>query len=132
MSPRDISRRQFVAVSVAGAAAIVTRDVAAQDATPASSEEGGGIVSNARGPTPTPLGPAEPPELSSSETNWAVENRDLKGTRHATGSQISSETVSELGTAWILPYDISSLFGALTANPIIVDDTLYIQDARSN
>jgi len=132
MSPRDISRRQFVAVSVAGAAAIVTRDVAAQEATPASSEEGGGIVSNAPGPTPTPLGPAEPPELSSSETNWAVENRDLKGTRHATGSQISSETVSELGTAWILPYDISSLFGALTANPIIVDDTLYIQDARSN
>lgn len=81
--------------------------------------------------TPTPLGPAVPEEFSV-ETNWAFENLDLSATRDVAGSSISSESIGQLGDAWMFPVTSTAAFGNLTSNPIIVGDVVYIQDAAAN
>ena len=129
-----VSRRKVVgagAVIGAGVAmgALSASGVLAQDATPAAQEE---ESAGAEFPTATPLGDAVPPEFTSSDTNWAAENLDLKGTRYVTSTGIDSTTVSTLGVAWSVPFTTSASFGALVSNPIIVDDVLFQQDAQSN
>jgi outer membrane protein assembly factor BamB len=105
----------------------------AQEASPeASPVAAGGEAAEAEFPTATPLGDAIPPEITADPTNWAVENYDLKGTRNIPGSQISTSTISELGIAWNMPVTVSAAFGALVANPVIVGDVLYQQDAQAN
>jgi outer membrane protein assembly factor BamB len=81
--------------------------------------------------TPIALGPPVPEEFNT-ETNWAAENLDLASTRDVKGSSISSETVGTLGGAWTFPVQVSAAFGALTANPSIVGDLIFIQDAAAN
>lgn len=81
--------------------------------------------------TPVPLGAAIPEEFNT-ETNWPAENYDLSGTRNVKGTSISSENVDQLGQAWFFPVQASAAFGALTANPTIVGDVVYIQDASAN
>ncbi|HWV36454.1 MAG TPA: PQQ-binding-like beta-propeller repeat protein, partial [Thermomicrobiales bacterium] len=81
--------------------------------------------------TPESLGDAVPPEFGAS-TNWPAENRDFSNTRHAVDSGISSETIGQLGDAWRLPIDVAGTYGALTAVPIVVDNTVYLQDMQSN
>jgi glucose dehydrogenase len=82
--------------------------------------------------TPVALGDATPPEFGT-DTNWPVENYDLIGTRNAKGSTISTDTVATLGDAWNFPVmTAGAAFGVLTGQPIVVDDTLYVQDALAN
>ncbi|MCC6791775.1 MAG: PQQ-binding-like beta-propeller repeat protein [Thermomicrobiales bacterium] len=81
--------------------------------------------------TPTPLGAMIPEEFDV-ETNWPAENYDLAGTRDAKGSSINAETVGTLGTAWSFPVKAAAAFGALTANPTIVGDMIFVQDAAAN
>lgn len=103
--------------------------VNAQDAeaTPEDAVHGGGEA----GATPAVAGPAVPPEYET-PTNWPSENYDLKGTRNAQGSNISTETISTLGDAWKFNIDISAPYGALVTPPSIVDGVVYQQDAMSN
>lgn len=76
--------------------------------------------------------PAIPPEFDA-ETNWPVEGADLQGTRIAKGSNISTSTVSGLTEAWVLPIDApGATFGALVANPIVVDGVIYLQSGTSD
>jgi outer membrane protein assembly factor BamB len=82
--------------------------------------------------TPEAALPAVPPEFTDNETNWPVEGGNLSATREAQGSGISSDTVAELGLAWTLPVTGAAAFGSLVANPIVVGDTVYIQDGLSN
>ena len=81
--------------------------------------------------TPTPLGSAVPEEFST-ETNWPFENYDFSATRDVKGTNISSETVGQLGDAWFFPVSGSAAFGSLTANPTIVGTVVYIQDSSAN
>jgi outer membrane protein assembly factor BamB len=87
---------------------------------------------NGPGATPMPVGPAVPPEFTSSETNWPVEGGNLKATRQAVGSSMSSSTIGELGVGWRVPVPASAFFGSLTSNPVIVDGVVFVQDATSN
>jgi glucose dehydrogenase len=138
MATHELSRRQFVAAASVGGmslAALLAARTAAQDATPAAATpaaQSATLTTNSAGPTAVPLGPAIPPEATSSDTNWAVESHDLQATRNVGASTISTKNVGSLSMAWNLPSDISGMFGALTSNPVIVDDTLYFQDAKSN
>jgi outer membrane protein assembly factor BamB len=76
---------------------------------------------------------ALPPEfLDAADTDWLVQGRNLAQDRSVTGSNISSETVAGLTEAWSLDFNSTAPFGALVANPIILGNTLYIQDATSN
>src|SRR5699024_3737474 len=112
MSRNRLSRRHFVAAS-AGAAMIGTSALA-QEASPEATPTGGGegaeggsgLSVSQIGPVAESLGPVIPEELGP-EINWAVEGANLQQTREALGSNISSETVGELGTAWTAQYDLS-------------------------
>jgi len=121
----QISRRKLL-----GAAAGAGIAVAAGAALTGSVSPSAALAQDALG-TPVPLGPAIPDE-NNIETNWVNENLDLSGTRDVKGSTIDSSNVSTLGQAWTFPINISAAFGALTANPSIVGDWLFIQDAAAN
>jgi outer membrane protein assembly factor BamB len=128
-----LSRRRLL---VGGGAALAAAGLAprlgalAQDtATPVP--DNSGVEPGADVATPTAELPAVPPEFEV-ETNWPVEGGDLKAHRFARGSGISSETIGQLGLAWSAPITTVGLFGALTSNPIIAGDLVYVQDAVSN
>ncbi|MGC4189798.1 MAG: PQQ-binding-like beta-propeller repeat protein [Thermomicrobiales bacterium] len=86
----------------------------AQDATPAAS--------------PKADLPVTPPELEQYAQDWPVAQANLASTRVAAGESIDSSNVAQLGVAWELPIDASSAFGAITSNPIVQGDTVYIID----
>jgi len=81
--------------------------------------------------TPVAAGPAIPEEFSD-PTNWPYENLDLSATRNVQSTNISADTVGDLGLAWSFPITTFGGFGALTANPIVVGDLVFIQDASAN
>ncbi|HWV24708.1 MAG TPA: PQQ-binding-like beta-propeller repeat protein [Thermomicrobiales bacterium] len=144
MANGEFSRRRLIAAGITGAALIgganlgvrvVAQDAATPSASPGAtpaSEQPAAFPFNENAPEPTKVGPAVPDELTSVDTNWAVEGQNLWQDRNAAGSTISSATIDQLGLSWTLSYDISASYGALTSNPIIVGDILYIQDAMSN
>jgi outer membrane protein assembly factor BamB len=127
VSKFELSRRHLVAAAAAIGATAATHRISAQEATPEDAVHGG----EEAGATPVALGPAVPPEYDTA-TNWPSENYDLKGTRNAQGSNISSETIGTLGDAWKFNVDISAAYGALVTPPSIVDGVVYQQDAMSN
>ncbi len=57
---------------------------------------------------------------------------DYAATRDAIGATIDSSNVGELGVAWELPLDASSPYGAITSNPIVLGDTVYLIDNAAN
>lgn len=124
MNKLQLSRRRLIGTTTAASLAISasgqTEHVArAQDeqASPSAS--------------PAALGGAVPEEFNT-ETNWPAENYNLAATRDVQGTNISTETVGDLGTAWTYEVTSGGAFGALTANPSIVGDTIFIQDASAN
>ena len=82
--------------------------------------------------TPVPLGSAIPPEITDGANDWPTENKDLTQTRYASGSAIDSTNVASLEVAWTYVFDVTSGYGASTANPIISGDVLYTTDQLSN
>jgi glucose dehydrogenase len=69
--------------------------------------------------------------------SWPYSNGDLANTRDATGSTISSANVSALAPAWTFKLTGKAAvgvapFGALTANPIVQDGVVFIQDLDSD
>ncbi|MGE3796193.1 MAG: PQQ-binding-like beta-propeller repeat protein [Thermomicrobiales bacterium] len=76
--------------------------------------------------------PVIPPETTVGEGDWPVPQGDIKGTRNADGSVIDSSSVSDLDVAWTFDLEASGFFGAITANPIVIGDAVYIQDMQSN
>ncbi|HWV35788.1 MAG TPA: PQQ-binding-like beta-propeller repeat protein [Thermomicrobiales bacterium] len=129
LSRRHLNRAGLAAGVVAGSLAVAGPAFAQNAATPTDDT---GLSTGTPAATPEAAGPAIPPEISDVETNWAVEGGNLHQTREAKGSNISSETVADLGYAWSMPVSVSAPFGALTGNPIVAGDILYIQDAKSN
>ena len=128
MTERSLNRRVLVggatAAAVAAGAVKLTPGFA-QDATPEPQLH----------PEASPVAasdlPAVPPEFAT-ETNWPVEGGNLKMTRVAAGSNISTSTVSTLAEAWNFPIVANGTFGALVANPIIVDGVVFIQTGVSD
>ena len=81
----------------------------------------------------TPVAMGDPlPEEFGTETNWPVENLDVRATRDVQGTSISADTVDQLGEAWAFPVAAPGSFGALTAHPTVVGDMVYLQDAAAN
>ena len=136
MRNRRLNRRRLIQTATASGTGIAA--TGASTSFPAFAQEGGtpvvedsAVDSDTEQGTPVPERPTVPPEYEI-ETNWPVEGGNIHATRHARGTSISSETVSQLGVAWTLPVGVSAPFGALTGNPVVAGDTLYQQDAMSN
>ncbi|MGB3330907.1 MAG: PQQ-binding-like beta-propeller repeat protein [Thermomicrobiales bacterium] len=126
MSRRELVKTSAgVAASVAVGGALIggASSVLAQDATP----ESGSAASAGATPEAVQL-PAMPPELDQYVQDWPVAQANLESTRVASGGSIDSSNVSTLGVAWELPITASSPGGAITSNPVIQGDTVYIID----
>ncbi|MCA9858662.1 MAG: PQQ-binding-like beta-propeller repeat protein [Thermomicrobiales bacterium] len=76
--------------------------------------------------------PAVPPEVEQLSGNWPTAQGNLAATRSAVDSSIDSSTVADLDVAWTVDIPVAGFFGAVTANPIVVGDTVFIQDMQSN
>ena len=89
-----------------------------------------------RGPTGLRTQAAElptiPPETEQFANDWPVPHGNLGATRSAGNSAISAANVARLGVAWTFDIPATSAWGSITANPIVVGDTVYIQDMESN
>jgi len=69
--------------------------------------------------------------------SWLYSNGDLANTRDAAGSTISSANVSRLAPAWTFKLTGKAAagvrpYGSLTANPIVENGVVYIQDLDSD
>ena len=133
-SPKSpsLNRRDLAKVAGAGAAfALFTNlranGAVAQDATPAATPtlDSNSIAQDI-------LGPAVPPEISDYAQDWPTYHGNLAATRATTSTTISRENVATLGVAWNFPITTPGGFGAVTANPVVIGDTVYIQDMQSN
>jgi glucose dehydrogenase len=82
--------------------------------------------------TPTPLGPAIPPEVTRYADDWPVAQHDLAGTRATTASAIDATNVATLEVAWRFRIEGVGGYGGMTAPPLVAGDTVYVQDMRSN
>jgi alcohol dehydrogenase (cytochrome c) len=75
--------------------------------------------------------PADPAELGAAAA-WPSPNGDVRGTR-AADSEIDAGNVGELHRAWSFPIQAEPrTAGSMAANPVILDDTVYVQDLLSN
>jgi outer membrane protein assembly factor BamB len=86
-------------------------------------------------PTATPSSTVSviPPEVSQSSKDWPLPGRDYANTRSTKDSPINSTNVSQLGVAWVhnVPSG-QSTFGSISTTPIIMGNTVYIQDIGNN
>jgi alcohol dehydrogenase (cytochrome c) len=69
--------------------------------------------------------------------SWPCANGNLANTRDATGATISSANVSKLVQAWTFKLTGKAAvgvrpYGSLTANPIVQNGVVYLQDLDSN
>jgi alcohol dehydrogenase (cytochrome c) len=82
--------------------------------------------------TPNALGEAMPPEIAQSTADWPVAQGNLAAHRAAAASPITAATIDRLQVAWRFPLEAVSGYGAVTANPIVIGETVYLQDMESN
>jgi len=78
-----------------------------------------------------PDGPV-PPEVMQYAQDWPLPNHDYGNTRSATNSTITSENVMDLGVAWSMPITGIGAYGGAASTPLILGDTVYFQDLKSN
>lgn len=82
-------------------------------------------------------GPVAAAPQSTSGGSWPYSNGDLANSRDAVGSAITRANVATLKEAWSFKLSgaaTSSVggYGTLAANPIVVNNVVYIQDLHSN
>ena len=132
MRMQRLSRRGFVVSgSAAGltlAGGIGSAARAQEEASPPAAPQAPDTEAAA---TPAAAGPPRPPEYDD-PTNWPSENGDLQSTRQMRATAISTATIHQLGHAWTAPITTSAPFGALVAAAMVVGNTVYQQDGKSN
>ncbi|MFM7062039.1 MAG: PQQ-binding-like beta-propeller repeat protein, partial [Actinomycetes bacterium] len=102
----ELSRRTLLgALPVAAAAAACTRD-------------------------PGPAGP--PPELRRFASDWPLSGHDAANTRAVTSSVLDRSTVGRLQMAWSTPLPGTSAFSNVGTTPLVLGDTVLVQDLNSN
>ena len=75
---------------------------------------------------------SDPGELDRHVREWPAPNHDLEGTR-AVDAEIDAGNVAELRPRWRFRIGARPReSGSLTANPIVLGDTVYVQDMLSN
>jgi len=75
--------------------------------------------------------------MAGASASWPYSNDDLANSRNASGSTISSANVARLAQAWTFRLTGQAAvgvrpYGSLTANPIVQNGVVYLQDLHSN
>jgi glucose dehydrogenase len=73
-----------------------------------------------------------PPELAKFTAEWPAANKDYGNTRATQDSVINSQNIQSLSVAWTFPLTKFSEWGAAATNPLILNNTVYLQDLKSN
>ena len=73
-----------------------------------------------------------PPEWAENTGSWPAHNYALANTRATTQTPINSQTVSKLKVKWRFALKGASAFGDFASTPIVLNDTVYLQDLDSN
>ena len=84
------------------------------------------------GGSPGPGPDVIPPEVAASARDWPLPGRDYRNSRATTDSTIDASTVARLGVAWEAPLPGSGAYGNASTTPLILADTVYLQDLSSN
>jgi alcohol dehydrogenase (cytochrome c) len=63
---------------------------------------------------------------------WPAHNHDLANTRATTDTAIDARTVAGLRLKWRFAFTGTSSFGVFASAPIVIGDTVYLQDLNSN
>src|SRR5579864_4979405 len=63
---------------------------------------------------------------------WLLPAANLSGTRAAPGSALAAANVRTLTVAWRFAPNDTERYGTFTSTPLIDDDTVYVEDLRSN
>lgn len=82
--------------------------------------------------TATSTVPAIPPEVTQYAKDWPLPNKDYANTRATTDSTINSGNVGSLGAVWAMPLIGQGIYGSASTMPIIMGNTVYIQDLGNN
>jgi len=72
-----------------------------------------------------------PPEVVRNAAAWPLPNRDYASSRAAGDSAITAATIGMLAVAWRFPTPGAGGIGNLSTTPIVVDDTVYLQELSS-
>lgn len=127
-------RKVLGSMATAVAAGLVSptifQSAAAQEATPETDVTEQDVETAAA--TPEPALPTVPPEMEQFANDWPMAQGNYAATRAAASTTIDSSNVNELGVAWSLPLDASSGYGAITSNPIVLGDTIFLIDNAGN
>jgi outer membrane protein assembly factor BamB len=75
---------------------------------------------------------APPPELTQFANEWPAHNLNLSNTRATTASSINSTNVTRLKPKWRFRLRGAGAFGKFSSNPIVLGNTVYLQDLSSN
>jgi len=73
-----------------------------------------------------------PPEVAKYADDWPLPGRDYANTRARTDAEITSKNVNDLEIAWSVPLPGASAFGNASTTPLVLGDTVYVQDLQSN
>lgn len=73
-----------------------------------------------------------PPEIGNYPNDWPMANCAYDNTRATTGAAINSNNVSTLDLAWSVDITGIGEWGGMASNPLILGDTVYCQDLKSN
>ena len=73
-----------------------------------------------------------PPEWAENLGAWPAHNYDLSNTRATAQTPINAQTVSNLKVEWRFRLRGAGAFGIFASTPIVLNDTVYLQDLNSN
>jgi glucose dehydrogenase len=73
-----------------------------------------------------------PPEVTEHANDWPLPGRDYANSRARTDSTITAANIDRLEVAWSVPLPGAAAFGNAATTPLIVGDTVYVQDLQSN
>jgi alcohol dehydrogenase (cytochrome c) len=73
-----------------------------------------------------------PPEVLLNAKDWPLPNKDYGNSRTTSDSEINSANVKNLQMVWSVPVNYTGPFGSVASNPLIIGDTIYLQDLGSN
>ncbi len=76
--------------------------------------------------------PGAPPEVDQNPADWPLPGRDYANSRAVLDSPISRATIDGLEVAWSSPLEGPGTLGNTSTTPLIIGDTVFIQDLSSN